>query len=194
MATVLGTNVYWPPNSSASNRSQQNQTGMNINGSVGSSNSSASSLTTFNFDDSGVGTEDHQITTMMLENGTSPHFYAPPQQLPHFNNIYQPHPPIFQHPSGSPSENVFGNNNALFKDLDGASKNYLNLLNSDTLSWKPLTSLYIPILYSWILLFFWTFKTLSSFCTRSNWHCKKNDTLERCHKCLSLATLLLHTN
>lgn len=109
---------------------------MNTNGSVASSNSSASSLTAFNFDDSGVGTEDQTTATTMLalDSGTSPPFYAPthPQhahQIPphHFNNIYQQH--IYQ--QHMPDENTIGNNNGpVFKDLDGSSKELLHLLGS----------------------------------------------------------------
>lgn len=126
MATVLGANAYWPPSSSsanAPNRPMQPSEMGQLNGSV-TSNSSASSLTAFNFDDSGVGTEDH-TAAVGFENGNSPHFYAPYQlqQLPHLNTIYQQ--PLYAPHMPFSNENSVGNNNtALFKDLDGSSKNY----------------------------------------------------------------------
>jgi hypothetical protein len=124
MATVLGANAYWPASSSAngSNRIQKPEMAQ-LNGSVASSNSSASSLTAFNFEDSGVGAEDHTAAMNAFENGNSPHFYAPYQlqQLPHLNTIYQQ--PLYAPHLPFSNENAIGNNNtALFKDLDGSSK------------------------------------------------------------------------
>lgn len=137
MATVLGTNSYWPStaaNTQTMRQAQKQEMGqINNNGSLASSNSSASSLTAFNFDDSGVGTEEHAVGTTMLtlESGTSPPFYALQQNqpLPHFNNLYQQQ----SYQQHFPDENTIGNNNGpIFKDLDGSSKELL-LKSSSTL-------------------------------------------------------------
>jgi hypothetical protein len=124
MTTVLGTNTYWPSATNSSTQPQkQEMSQTNTHGSVTSSNSSASSLAAFNFDDSGVGNEEHHQNTMIgINPNISPSFYLPPHQseeLQHFNNIYNHHS-LHQYQQ---DENSIGNNNGpLFKDLDASSK------------------------------------------------------------------------
>src|SRR4051794_8067572 len=92
MTTVLGTNSYWPSTASNTNANNQpttrQQSKLELNG-----NDSSSSLTAFNFDDSGVGTEDHHTitaTNMAIDSDPSPPFYTQhtfPPQHQNFNQM-----------------------------------------------------------------------------------------------------------
>ncbi|KAI6182743.1 Zinc finger and Homeobox domain containing protein [Aphelenchoides bicaudatus] len=118
--------MHWQSSSSAngSNRQVQKSEMMGqMNGSVASSNSSASSLTAFNFDDSGAGTDDQAASLVGFENGN---FYESPQiqQFSNFNTIYQQ--PFYPPHLSFSNENLLGNNNtALFKDLDGSKLDHM---------------------------------------------------------------------